>query len=92
MSSIKQHVLIRHTKKTGKINKVIDGLGTGMLRLWALQNTRKHERTIIFEYDTGKIIHEFIGQETSMCKTSQPEHAYVCNDLLHAIHQDIKPR
>ena len=58
---LKMHCLVRFTRRTGKIDTSMEGLGTGMLRLWALQNTTKTKDTIIFEKDTGNVCWYYEG-------------------------------
>lgn len=58
---LKTYCLIRFARKTGKIDTTLEGLGSGMLRLWALQNTTKTKDTIICEKDTGRVFWYFEG-------------------------------
>lgn len=52
MNELKMHYLVQFTKKTGRIRVSMGGRGTGLLRLWALQNTTsKHWETVIFDDD-----------------------------------------
>lgn len=61
MSEIITYSLIRFNRKSGKIDKTLEGLGSGMLRLWALQNTPKTKDTIICEKGTGKVCWYYTG-------------------------------
>lgn len=63
MSELKRYGLVRCSKKTGKIDTAMTGLGKGMLQLWGLQNTTKSKRTVIFELDTGIIEAMYTGTE-----------------------------
>ena len=57
---MKKHYLIRFTKKQGRINKTLEGLGVGMLKLWALQNTTPTTDCFIFD-DEGTIVYHTVG-------------------------------
>ena len=61
MDEIKTYCLLRFARKSGKIDMALEGMGSGMLRLWALQNTTKTKDTIIFEKDTGKVCWYYTG-------------------------------
>lgn len=58
----KINVLFRFSKKTGKIDKTMTGIGTALMQMWALNNTPKTKATIIIERDTGKVL--FLAQGT----------------------------
>lgn len=60
-NKLKWYGLVRYSKRTGKIDKSITGLGTGLMQLWALQNTTSSKQTTIFELETGIITSEYIG-------------------------------
>ena len=52
MNEMKLHFLVQYQKKRGKVCVTMGGLGTGIMRLWALQNTTSiHRDTIIFDED-----------------------------------------
>ena len=61
MGELKTYCLLRFARRSGKIDTSMEGLGSGMLRLWALQNTTKTKDTIIFEKDTGKVCWYYTG-------------------------------
>ena len=61
MDEIKTYCLIRFARKSGKIDTTLEGLGSGLLRMWALQNTTKTKDTIICEKDTGKVCWYYEG-------------------------------
>ena len=61
MGELKTYCLLRFARMSGKIDTSMEGLGSGMLRLWALQNTTKTKDTIIFEKDTGKVCWYYTG-------------------------------
>lgn len=55
------HVLFRSSKKTGKIDTTLIGLGKAMLQLWALQNTPTSKSTMIFERESGRLVFKAVG-------------------------------
>lgn len=58
---LKTYCLVRFRRSTGKVDTSLEGIGSGMLRLWALQNTTKTKDTIIFEKDTGRVCWYYEG-------------------------------
>lgn len=60
---MEEYVCIRLSKKSGKIDKILEGLGCGMLKLWALQNTKKTKNAIIFSKADGRVIYLVEGTE-----------------------------
>lgn len=65
---LKWYGLVRYSKKTGKVDTAITGLGKGLLQIWALQNTTSTKQTTIFELDTGIISSEYIGTKDGFPK------------------------
>ena len=57
------HVLFRFSRKTGKIDTTMTGLGSGLLQMWALQNTTKTKAVLIAERDTGEVVFATQGTE-----------------------------
>ena len=55
--------LIRFSRRSGKVDTTLEGLGNAALRLWALQNTTKTKDTIIFNKATGEVVYYFEGTE-----------------------------
>ena len=53
---MEEYVLVRFSKKTGKIDIVMESITKSMLKLWALQNTTKTKDTIIFSEVTGDVV------------------------------------
>lgn len=62
-TSLKVYVLFRFSKKSGKIDTTMTGLGMGMMSLWALQNTTKSKSCLIIERDTGKVVYSVVGKD-----------------------------
>jgi len=58
------HVLFRCSKKTGKIDTTMTGITTGLMQMWALNNTTKSKRTLIFNRETGQCIFHAIGADS----------------------------
>lgn len=61
MAELKKYVLVRANKKTGKVDKQLEGIGKAMLSLWALQNTPKNMMCVIAEEESGLILEKYIG-------------------------------
>ena len=59
--NLKVHVLFRFSKKTGKIDTTMTGLGTAMMQMWALNNTTKTKSCMIFERENGKVKYATYG-------------------------------
>ena len=53
---MEEYVLVRFSKKTGKIDTLHEGISAAVMKLWALQNTKKTKDTIIFSKETGDVI------------------------------------
>lgn len=86
---IKTNCLVRFARKSGKIDTTLEGLGTGMLRLWALQNTTKTKDTIIFEKDTGRVLYYYEGT-SGFPKIDEENLGYIddyCPGMLKAIQE-----
>lgn len=63
MAELKEYVLVKANKKTGKVDMQLEAFGKAMLALWALQNTPKNMMCVIAEKDSGLIIEKYIGTE-----------------------------
>lgn len=60
---LEQCMLVRFSKKTGKIDTTLECVGNAMLRLWALQNTEPSKECLIFSRVTGKILYRVVGRK-----------------------------
>ena len=80
MTDLKIHVLMRFSKKTGVADKVMTALGTGMLQMWALQNTTKTKLCLIFERDTGKLVSATVGTPDGFPKVKRKIGNETCED------------
>ena len=67
------NVLLRFNKKSGKVDKTMTGLGTALMRMWALNNTTKTKATIIIERDTGKVLFLAKGTESGFPKVEDKD-------------------
>lgn len=57
------HVLFRFSKKTGKIDTTMTGVTSGLMMMWAMNNTTKSKMTLIFNRNTGRCIFSATGTE-----------------------------
>lgn len=70
-NSLKVYVLFRFSKRTGKIDTTMTGLGSAMMKLWALQNTTKTKDTVIIDRDNGNIIAAYSGDSSGFPKVKE---------------------
>ena len=63
MSTLNNCGLVRFSKKTGKIDMTMTGIGSGLLKAWALQNTSKTKATVVVDIDKRCTLQEYIGTE-----------------------------
>ena len=68
MAELKEYVLVRASKKTGKVDMNLEAIGKAMLSLWALQNTPKNMMCVIAEKESGLILEKYIGTEDGFPK------------------------
>ena len=82
MQDLKVNVLFRFSKKTGKVDTVITGLGTGLMEMWCLRNTTKSKECLIVERDTGKVLFRAIGTADGFpkAKRGSKEDLGTCED------------
>lgn len=71
MEEIKGYGLVRYSKKTGRVDKTLTGIGFGMLQLYGLQETTKTKETVVFELDTGLIRSIYTGTESGFPKVQR---------------------
>lgn len=64
-NNLKVHVLFRCSKKTGKIDMTMTGIGSALMRLWALQNTTPSKECLIFIRETGELVFHIVGNKVS---------------------------
>ena len=86
---LKEYVLVRFSKKTGKIDTTLEALGNATLKLWALQNTTKTKDTVIFAKDSGDIVEYYEGTG-DFPKITKPDDKVkniedLCPGLLEAV-------
>lgn len=91
MSDLKVHVLFRCSKKTGKVDTTVTGLGTAMMRMWALQNTTPSKQCLIFERESGRLVFHIEGNKDSLPSIVKYTDEQTCEDygisleMLHSI-------
>lgn len=61
MDKLHNFGLVRFSKKTGKIDMTMTAIGSGMIQLWALQNTTKTKVCVIVDIDTRETHSEYVG-------------------------------
>lgn len=71
MKDLTVHVLFRFSKKTGKIDTTMTGLGSAMMKLWALRNTTKTKVCLIVERDSGNVVFITSGTDTGFPKVKE---------------------
>lgn len=88
MEELKTYCLLRFSRRSGKIDTSLEGIGAGMLRLWALQNTTKTKDTIIFEKDTGRVCWYYGGTSSGFPKIDSEDLGHIddyCPGMLKAV-------
>lgn len=74
-------VLLRASKKTGKVNKCMTGITPALMKMWGMQHTRKNDITLIIERDTGRIIEVFTGTPDGYPKRENIKTDAHCTDM-----------
>lgn len=95
-SSLAIHVLFRFNRKSGKIDTTMTGMGSALMRMWALNNTTKTKGCIVCERESGKVVFATLGTESGFPKVKKEEdlHGQTCDDFgislddLHSITDD----
>lgn len=75
------YVLLRASKRTGKVNKCMTGITSALMAMWALNNTPKTMITLIIERDTGRIEYCFTGTADGMPKKEDLKPDAHCTDM-----------
>lgn len=88
MAELKTYCLVRFARKSGKIDMTLEGLGSGMLRVWALQNTAKTKDTIIFEKDTGRVCWYYEGTTSGFPHIEDTDLGHI-DDYCPGMHKAI---
>ena len=78
---MKVYVLLRASKKTGKVDKCITGVTSALMKMWALNNTTSSKFTVIIERDTGKIIAMYTGKKGDMPTIDKLNDNAHCTDI-----------
>lgn len=79
---MKEYILFRCSKKTHVIDKCLEGIGTGVINLWGLQNTTPGKYTLVCEKDTGKVIRKYIGNKSGFPDIIKDPDEYVDLELI----------
>lgn len=81
---MKKYILFRCSKKTNNIDKVLEGLGIGVISLWGLQNTTSSKYTLIAEKDSGRVVRKYIGNKSGFPEVIKEEDLdmYIDLDLI----------
>ena len=95
-NSLAVHVLFRCTKKSGKIDMTMTGMGSALMQMWALNNTPKSKACMIFERESGKLVFATYGtangfpkiQKGEGCKDQTCEDFGISLDDLHSFKDD----
>lgn len=78
--SLSVHVLFRVSAKTGKVDTTITGLGCGLLKMWALNNTTKTKQTFVFNRDNGELVYAFDGKTGKVATKTTGKDMGTCED------------
>lgn len=84
---LKTYCLVRFARKSGKIDTTMEGTGSGLLRVWALQNTKKTKDTIILEKDTGNVCWYYEGT-ADFPKITSKDLGHI-NDYCPGLHEAL---
>ena len=98
MTGLKRYFCVRFSRKTGKIDTTLTGLGCGMLELWALQNTNKKTKdSVVFDEDGYvRFYYEGTGDFPEITKYGEGTEEGVvhidtfCKGLLEAVLTDVQ--
>lgn len=55
---MRKYLLVCWNIKSGTISKTVEGISSAMLKLWALQNTKSHQCSIIIDVEDERIVYE----------------------------------
>lgn len=83
------YVLLRSSKKTGRVDKCMTGIVKSMMQLWAMQNTTKTKRTLIFDRATGDCIMHVEGNDGYPIINKYTGEKVTCADFGIA-HEDLQ--
>ena len=65
MENLRNCILLRASKKTGKVDTTLTAIGSGLLSVWALKNCTKSKMILIIDSDTGEVIYFMQGNPNS---------------------------
>lgn len=86
--------LVRFSKKTGKVDKAMTGLGKGLIQTWALQNTTKTKACLIMDLDERKAVSEYVGTEDGFPEVhkSQEDFEFDVPDNIYEYFVELFPQ
>lgn len=76
MNELHNYGLARFSKRTGKIDTVMVGLGQGLIKLWALQNTLETKACVVVDIDERKVVFETVGIDGGFPKIHDKPEAF----------------
>ena len=80
-NSLAVHVLFRCSKKSGKIDMTMTGMGSALMQMWALNNTPKTKSCLIFERESGKLVFATYGDASGFPKVKKGDECKgMCED------------
>lgn len=93
-NNLETYVLVRFSKRTGKIDTTLEAMGRALLEMWALQkrNTTKTKCSVIFNKTSGDIVYYVEGSDNFPKVRNKENLGNIedfCPGLLAAV-QDIK--
>ena len=91
MSNLEVHVLFRYGKKTGRIDTTMTGIGTALMKMWALENTTKTKGCMIFNRETGQLVFATYGTSSGFPKVKKEKEcaSFTC-DILGISLEDLQ--
>ena len=91
MATLDKHYLVRFARKTGKINLIMESLGSARLRFVALTKTTKACDCIIFNGITGKVIYYAEWDKSGFPKITKEGLGHIdkyCPELLAELQKE----
>lgn len=95
MSELHHFGLVRFSKKTGKIDTTMTGLGNGLIQMWALNNTPKTKACVIVDINERKVFCEYVGTADGfpkVCKNPEEFEFNVPDELYKVFDEEVAKR
>ncbi len=93
MDKLDTFVLVRFSRRTGKIDTSMEGIGSALLRFWALQHTTRTKDCIIFSKTTGEVVFYTAGTDTGFPHIEDKNLGHIdeyCPELLATVQANNK--